>query len=307
MFVAGAASGVNNRVMTSPDGITWTIRTSAANNGWDSITYGNGLFVAVSYNGSGNRVMTSPDGITWTSRTSAANNGWHSITYGNGLFVAVSYSGNGNRVMTSPVGITWTSRTSAADNTWLSVTYGNGVFVAVATTGTNNRVMTLSSKKNPLDPNNDDSVNNAQMDDRTRNVFIPSESLHAVGCTKTTKDHYSVIDMDGAGEKVYCNLPVPKDYASGGVLKAYVIAQAAAAGTCNMRSAHGGHDEAHQATHTNDADAVTISGSTINDIYVNTMLTLTNLAIDDVIGCELAWVSGDFGIVCIVFEYTADM
>jgi hypothetical protein len=123
--------------MTSPDGITWTPRTAAADNDWRSVTYGNGLFVAVSSTGIGNHIMTSPDGITWTSRTSAADNSWQSVTYGNGLFVAVS-CGSGcadsadNNVMTSPDGITWTLRTSALDNWWYSVTYGNGLFVAVA-------------------------------------------------------------------------------------------------------------------------------------------------------------------------------
>jgi hypothetical protein len=85
--------------MTSPDGITWTSRTAAANNYWTEVTYGNGLFVAVSTTDAGtssNRVMTSPDGINWTSRT--ADDSWNSITYANGLFVAVS--GNG-QVMTS--------------------------------------------------------------------------------------------------------------------------------------------------------------------------------------------------------------
>ena len=86
--------------MTSPDGITWTSRTSAADNDWYGVTYGNGLFVAVSLSGTGNRVMTSPDGITWTSRTSAADNNWYCVAYGNNLFVAVSISGTGNRVMT---------------------------------------------------------------------------------------------------------------------------------------------------------------------------------------------------------------
>jgi hypothetical protein len=123
-------------------GTTWISRTSAADNQWTSVTYGNGLFVAVAFNGTGNRVMTSPDGITWTIRTSAADNQWISVTYGNGLFVAVAYTGTGNRVMTSPDGITWTIRTSAADNQWTSVTYGNGLFVAVATSGTGNGVMT---------------------------------------------------------------------------------------------------------------------------------------------------------------------
>ena len=140
--------------MTSPDGITWTSRTSAANNSWINVTWGGPagyqLFVAVAYSGSGNRVMTSADGITWTLRTSAANNSWYGVTWGgpagSQLFVAVAATGTGNRVMTSPDGITWTSRTSAADNGWTSVTWGGpvgyGVFVAVAYSGTGNRVMT---------------------------------------------------------------------------------------------------------------------------------------------------------------------
>jgi hypothetical protein len=45
--------------MTSPDGITWTARTSAADNNWIGVTFGNGLFVAVAWSGTGNRVMTS--------------------------------------------------------------------------------------------------------------------------------------------------------------------------------------------------------------------------------------------------------
>ncbi len=77
-------------------GITWTSQTSAADNYWSSVTYGNGLFVAVAGSGLGNWVMTSPDGITWTGRNAAADNSWTSVTYGNGLFVAVATSGIGN-------------------------------------------------------------------------------------------------------------------------------------------------------------------------------------------------------------------
>ncbi|MCW3119951.1 MAG: C-terminal target protein, partial [Chitinophagaceae bacterium] len=59
LFVAVASSGTGNRVMTSPDGIVWTIRSSAADNTWTSVTYANGLFVAVANSGTGNRAMTS--------------------------------------------------------------------------------------------------------------------------------------------------------------------------------------------------------------------------------------------------------
>ncbi len=127
LFVA-VCFDCTNKVMTSPDGITWTPQT-AVNSGWNSVTYGNGLFVAVARSGT-NRVMTSPDGINWTPQSAAGASTWNSVTYGNGLFVAVADSGT-YRVMTSPDGITWTGRTAATQSVWYSVTYGNGLFVAV--------------------------------------------------------------------------------------------------------------------------------------------------------------------------------
>jgi hypothetical protein len=87
--------------MTSPDGITWTIRVSAADNNWVSVTYAVGLFAVVGVSGTGDRVMTSPDGITWTARVSAADNSWRAVAFGAGLFAAVSSTGVGNRAMTS--------------------------------------------------------------------------------------------------------------------------------------------------------------------------------------------------------------
>jgi hypothetical protein len=91
--------------MTSPDGVTWTSRTSAADNDWQSVCWAPeiGLFCAVSSTGTGNRVMTSPNGLTWTIRTSAADNTWTGITWAAqlGLFCAAAASGTGNRVMCS--------------------------------------------------------------------------------------------------------------------------------------------------------------------------------------------------------------
>jgi len=105
LFVAVAVSGTGNRVMTSPDGITWTARTSAADNSWCAVCWSAelSLFVAVAASGTGNRVMTSPDGITWTARTSAADNAWRGVCWSPelSLFVAVADTGAGNRVMTA--------------------------------------------------------------------------------------------------------------------------------------------------------------------------------------------------------------
>ena len=82
MFVAVASTGAGDRVMTSPDGVTWTARSSSADNWWSSVAYGDGVFVAVAATGAGGRVMTSPDGIIWTARSAATANAWSAVTYG---------------------------------------------------------------------------------------------------------------------------------------------------------------------------------------------------------------------------------
>jgi hypothetical protein len=62
MFVAVGTSGVGNRVMTSPDGITWATRTSASNSAWLGISWAPelGIFVAVAEVG---QVMTSKSAL----------------------------------------------------------------------------------------------------------------------------------------------------------------------------------------------------------------------------------------------------
>jgi len=98
MFVA-VSSYSSNRVATSPDGITWTLRTSAVEtNQWYGVTYGDGLFVAVAKEGT-NRLMYSSDGITWTA-VAVEDIKWRGITFGNGMFVAVAENGT-NQVMTA--------------------------------------------------------------------------------------------------------------------------------------------------------------------------------------------------------------
>ncbi len=127
----------------SPPGASWTSRASAADNQWQAVTYGAGVFVAVARSGAGNRVMTSPDGVNWTLRQSAGDLSWRSVAYGGGRFVAVADDGLRNSVMTSPDGVTWTRRAAASDRQWTSVAYGGGRFVAVARNGAGgNGVMT---------------------------------------------------------------------------------------------------------------------------------------------------------------------
>jgi prepilin-type N-terminal cleavage/methylation domain-containing protein len=144
LFVAVSEGGGTSQIITSPDGTTWTSRTSPISLRWHAVAYGNGLFVAVARTGDGtNQVMTSPDGFTWTARTSAASGDWRGVGYGNGLWVATKYGDD--QVMTSPDGITWTARSiPGSGQSWTTVIYGNGVWVAVAESSNSGaeRVMT---------------------------------------------------------------------------------------------------------------------------------------------------------------------
>ena len=150
LFVA-VASGVNNavdgqRIMTSPDGIHWTLRDSPANNIWGGVCYSNNLFVAVAYDGL-QRVMTSPDGINWSLRSSGDDTmSWNSICYGD-KFVAVAESSSDDptkkTIMTSTDGVHWTMRESADNSMSLNtVCYGNNTYLALAYNGSGQYAMT---------------------------------------------------------------------------------------------------------------------------------------------------------------------
>ena len=124
---SNGTGGTNlERVATSMDGVTWTIRTAASVSAWSDICYSSDLKLLVAVSSSAtSAIMTSPDGITWTSRTSPGNGGWRSVCWSSrlGMFVAVGASLSTQRVMTSTDGITWTLQTTpaSADNTWTSV------------------------------------------------------------------------------------------------------------------------------------------------------------------------------------------
>ena len=141
-------------ILTSPDGIVWTKRTTANSNVFTSICWADSLslFIVVSSSitgGTSGQVMTSPNGTTWTNQSSATSAAWYSVCWSPTLSLLVAV-GN-NAVMTSSNGTTWTSATPASSNiVWSSVCWSSyaNAFIAVGNSGTGNRMMKSSNGTN---------------------------------------------------------------------------------------------------------------------------------------------------------------
>ena len=112
LVAVGNSGTMASRILTSSDGINWTLQTHPLLTGsWYSITWSSSLnlFAIVSYSNYYNQVITSPDGINWTLRTTSSNAFiLSSITWISqlNLFIATS---NNSYILKSSDGITWTS------------------------------------------------------------------------------------------------------------------------------------------------------------------------------------------------------
>ncbi len=144
LFCTVSADITTAAVATSPDGITWTARTAAANGPWRSVCWSSSLnlFCAVGESsGAGSQAMTSSDGITWTVRSTPNSATWQSICWSpeRSLFCAVASAATPSDalIMTSSDGINWTSRTSPVVASLQSVVWaaGLGLFCAVGFSG----------------------------------------------------------------------------------------------------------------------------------------------------------------------------
>jgi len=108
------AVGRGTKIMTSPNGTTWTLQSPPASGSLYGVCWSPELtlFVAVSEDGT-NRVMTSSNAISWASlaQGSTYNVRWRSVCWSSqlGIFVAVGETGE-SMIMTSNNGSNWTFR-----------------------------------------------------------------------------------------------------------------------------------------------------------------------------------------------------
>jgi hypothetical protein len=129
--------GEFDRVMTSPDGINWTLRTDPLLSGkqglaccWSSYL---GLFIFI-----GDVIFTSPDGINWTQRAQSLTLGenYRSIAWSPELQVFVAPAlGAEQKVIVSNNGINWVKYPIPLALTWQGIEWSPelGIFVAVST------------------------------------------------------------------------------------------------------------------------------------------------------------------------------
>lgn len=134
------AIGASNAVATSPDGITWTARTTGTTNTFTGICWAAsiGLFIAVSNDSGGFNafVHTSPDGITWTQRYTAGNPPAMTSCASNAAGTTVVACGGSGLMLSSTNGTSWTSRTSQFGTDGINQVAWNGtLFVAVGGSG----------------------------------------------------------------------------------------------------------------------------------------------------------------------------
>jgi hypothetical protein len=120
-------TGSGTAIFTSPDGITWTQRSSPTALLMAGVAASGTAYAAVGQSGT---TLSSPDGITWTQHTPTAANGNEliAVAFGNSKFVAV---GKSQTIMTSPDAVSWTAQTDSTTGDVFGVVWSGSQFVAV--------------------------------------------------------------------------------------------------------------------------------------------------------------------------------
>ena len=101
-------SSYNGNLITSPDGVTWTVSPNPLPTVPQELIYGNGEYVLYGTNGT---IYSSPNLISWTLKASNVLGNFRSIAYAGGTYVV---AGDNGELKTSTDLVTWTTRTTSS-------------------------------------------------------------------------------------------------------------------------------------------------------------------------------------------------
>jgi hypothetical protein len=118
-FIAVGGSG---KILTSPDGTTWTARNSGVTTELRDVAYGDGRYVVAGFGGT---LLSSTDLVTWEKFNSGNANNLYGVAFGNGTFLAV---GDGI-AWTSSNGLLWRLR-GQTGRSFRTLEFGNSQFLA---------------------------------------------------------------------------------------------------------------------------------------------------------------------------------
>ena len=143
MFIAVGGYYGNGCIATSPDGRTWTDRTSGIESNaavLSGVIWNGSTFVAVGNINRGrfgitNVFLTSPDGVSWTSQP-GTRDFLFDVVWNGSRFAAVGGRTRQGSILTSPDGKTWTRGRFKVSDPFRTVLWNGATFVAAGLRGT---------------------------------------------------------------------------------------------------------------------------------------------------------------------------
>ena len=122
------AVGDSGAVLTSPDAIAWTIRSSGTTVNLHGVVWTGSLYVAIGDIGT---IITSLDAITWSARSTGTTASFNGIAWSGSQFVAVGGNGNSGTIATSSDGATWTLQSSGTSSNLYAIVWSGTQYVTV--------------------------------------------------------------------------------------------------------------------------------------------------------------------------------
>jgi hypothetical protein len=122
-YLGGPLGNVRHKILTSADGIVWTVRYTGNGGALNAVTFGQDKIVAV---GSPGIALVSVDGVSWTRASTFPNVRMSSVAFGGGKFVGV---GPQSTIVTSDDGLVWQQQTTPESCDFFGLAFGKGVFV----------------------------------------------------------------------------------------------------------------------------------------------------------------------------------